>query len=77
MAGVDGEDERKGTAKDTSLALQLAATTGVGDCPWGPVGAKTDFGSNGSRCVGGVNSVQALVRNVITSLRLRREMGNG
>jgi hypothetical protein len=38
---------------------------------------KPVYGLDGSRCIGGMNSVQALVWNVRTSFWMAREMTNG
>jgi len=35
------------------------------------------YGPGGSRCIGGMNSIQALVWNVRTSFWMRREMTSG
>jgi hypothetical protein len=43
----------------------------------GPVGAKPAYELGGSRCKGGMSSIQASVGNVRTLLRMKREMTNG
>src|ERR1700720_991615 len=43
----------------------------------GQVGAKPAYEPGGSRCKGGMSSIQASVWNVRTLLRMKREMTNG
>jgi hypothetical protein len=43
----------------------------------GTVGTTPVYGLDGSRCIGGINSIQALVWNVRTSFWMAREMTNG
>lgn len=74
---MDGGDERKRTVEDASLLPQGAVKTGVDYWFRDQVGTKPAYGPNGSRCIGGMNSIRALVRNVRTSLRMQREMTSG
>ena len=62
---------------DASLLPQ--GTVKTGDAHWlqDIVGTKPVYGPDGSRCIGGMNSIQALVWNVRTSFWMIREMTNG
>ena len=74
---MDGGDERKRTAADASLLPQGAVKTGVDHWLRDEVGTIPVYGPGGSRCIGGMNSIRALVRNVRTSLQMQREMTSG
>ena len=58
---------------DAPLALKYCQNRGRGAAP-GSVGTTPAYGPDGSRCIGGMSSIQALVWNVRTLFRMRREM---
>jgi hypothetical protein len=58
---------------DASLRIQGAVKTGVVSVLQESVGTTPDYGLDGSRCKGGMNSTQASVWNVRTLLRMSRE----
>jgi hypothetical protein len=64
-------------ADDASLWLQDTVKTGVDQVLRDKSGAKPAYEPGGSRCKGGMSSIQASVRNVRTLLRMEREMTNG
>jgi hypothetical protein len=61
---------------DASLALKCCQNWSRARTP-GSAGKEPVYGPGGSRCIGGMNSIQALVRNVRTSFWMRREMTSG
>jgi hypothetical protein len=64
-------------ADDASLWLQGTVKTGVYQVLRDKSGAQPAYGPGGSRCKGGMSSIQASVWNVRTLLRMKREMTNG
>ena len=70
------EDERKQTDRGRIVKPNV-----LSKLRW-TIGFRTNlvspaYGPDGSRCIGGMISIQALVRNVRTLLQMRREMTNG
>jgi hypothetical protein len=63
-------------ADDASLRVKILPKMESPPAP-GLAGKEPAYGPGGSRCKGGMNSAQALVRNVRTLLWMRRKMTNG
>jgi len=62
---------------DASLWIQGTVKTGVARVLQDESGKIPAYGPDGSRCTGGMNSIQALVRNVRISFWMEREMTSG
>ena len=62
---------------DASSRIQGTVKTGAGQLLQDEPGKEPVYWPGGSRCLGGMSSMQALVRNVRTSLWMQREMTSG